>query len=380
MNTDRQRFRNLLTTTGTYLTSTIGIYFNQYAPSFFRFVRKEVKEHTPTTISYAFGKMLVPHHAFDIQVLNIDCLIGCYIRVRCLMQKIFALGRNLLMSFGNKYPCFSPTIRSFLLTGKTSLSAPQKFLGVSEVLRILNLMPIGINRKGFQANVNANFSGSLGEDTLGHIVAREGDKPSPGSTHTDGYRLDVTFYRTAEKELESSNVFYTEISSFKIPARLLEGEGVVSIISFEPRKTGPTFTLPDSAIECFKRFIQSLQNILKALGTHSFEFRIRFLKIDKLLHLLINGNGYPVLSVYGYPLVEGKVVERSTCLKPLIAISFCSFIYLCLIEIGLSHLRVLYIYYYTEKMHIQKIKTLNAMLYFPMAESRGFTSLSGKLF
>jgi hypothetical protein len=50
-----------------------------------------------------------------------------------------------------------------------------------------------------------------------------------------------------------------------------------------------------------------------------------------------------------------------------------------LIEIGLSHLRVLYIYY-TEKRHIQKIKTLNSMLYFPMDESRGFTALSGKLF
>jgi hypothetical protein len=74
MNTDRQRFRNLLTTTGTYLTGTIGIYFNQYAPSFFRFVRKEVKEHTPTTISYAFGKMLVPQtekrHIQKIKTLN----------------------------------------------------------------------------------------------------------------------------------------------------------------------------------------------------------------------------------------------------------------------------------------------------------------------
>ena len=64
---------------------------------------QQVKEHTPSAVRNAFGKVSVSHRALDVEVLYIDGLVSRYIKVSRFMQKVLSLVADLLMSLGNKH-------------------------------------------------------------------------------------------------------------------------------------------------------------------------------------------------------------------------------------------------------------------------------------
>lgn len=337
MDTNRQQFGNLLSTPGAYLTGVMGWNFNHCPTSFFRFVGQKVKEHAPSRIRYAFGKVSIFHHAFNIQIFYINSLVVLYIEVGCLMQKVLSLVADFLMRLGNQYASLVSMLRAFLLPGKTSLSSAKQLLRCPEVLRRLNLVTVRINTERFKAYINPDFVLSGWELPLRHVIAGKGHVPLASRIPANSDSLYVTFNGPGQKEFKLADVFDGEIAALKFPTSLFEREGVVAAISLKTREASFAVAKFNSLKECLKRFIESLKNFLKTLRSHSLEFRIGFLEVSELPHLLIYGYRNPILPVCTDPLVKGEIIENTAGLKPLVTVGFGLLVYPGLIQKGLSH-------------------------------------------
>ena len=161
MNTNRQGFRDFLPTARANLRSVMGWNFNHCSTSLRRFVRQQVKEHSPSRIRYAFGKMSISHHVLNIQILYIDTVIRFYVKVGCFMQKVLTLVANFLVCPSNKYASLISAHGAFFPARQGSLPAPQKFFSISFILRMLNLVTIRGYTKRFNTNINADLSKGL---------------------------------------------------------------------------------------------------------------------------------------------------------------------------------------------------------------------------
>lgn len=337
MHPNRQRFRDFFTTSRAYLRSAIGRYFNYCPTSLRRFVGQQVKEHTPTTISYASGQISVPYHAFNIQILYIDSVICFYVQIGHFMQKIFALVDHLLMGFSDKNTGLVSPTGAFLFTRQRPLPSSEKFKGFLKVFRVLNLISLRVKAKRFNTYINTYFSRGIRKFLNGNIIAGESNKPLTCGCSTNSHGFNIALNRPGQKQFESTDIFNIEASTLKTPARLFKGKRIVSIFRLESWKSSFTVTFFKALIESLKSFIQSLKNILEALRTNGLEFRKGLFKFRQLRHLLIKGDRFTMLFVDADSLFKGEIVEGSTYLKPLIAISLCGLVYLCLIKIGFSH-------------------------------------------
>src|SRR4051812_20159854 len=80
----------------TCLTCVTRVHFNQFAPSFFRFVREFLKEGTPPCVIYRLGKHTA-RQPFDIQILYGNPPIAIHQPAARMVVKIRPLVLDLLM-------------------------------------------------------------------------------------------------------------------------------------------------------------------------------------------------------------------------------------------------------------------------------------------
>jgi len=337
MNFNRQGFGNFIVASGAFLRSVVRRDFNYHPTSFFRFVGQHVKEHAPTAVSYASGKMSVTDHTFDIQVFYIDILIALYIEVSSLMQKVLSLVRDLLMSLSNQKTGILSSGRAFLPTAQRPLSAPEKFKALKKVFRILNLIAISVITKGCYTYVYANRGGSLRKLFNRHILTGKGCKPLTCRVPADGHGLDCTLDRTGQEQLKPANVLDVEIAAFKFPARLFKCKRIVSVSGLKARETGFAVMFFKSLKEGLIGSVKALYDILQYLRAGSRKFRESIFKFRKLILLLNGRNRFAMLTVNADSLFKGKVIESAAYLKPLVAVSSGSLIDYGSIEIGLAH-------------------------------------------
>lgn len=302
MNANRQGRWDFLPAAGTYLTGILRWNFHNLTTSFFRFVRQESEKHSPSRIRYAFRKRSAFYHAFDIQVFHIDRLILFDVVVRRLMQKIFPLIENLLMYRGYQNAGLVSSPGTFFLTGETALSPSQKFFRVPEVFRGLHLIAIRINTEGLEANIDADFGNRIRKYSFRDVIAREGHKPFAGRTSADGHRFDFSLDRAGQKQFEPADIFNIKISPFDLPTSLFQGEGIISISSFESGESGLTLTLFHPLKKGLIRFIKALNYILETLRANGLELGKRCFQFRQLSLLIICRNEFLVLPVDTYLL------------------------------------------------------------------------------
>lgn len=122
MNTNSQRFHDLFTATRANLTRIVGRHFDYCSTSFYRFVGQHFKEHSPGRIRYAFGEVMIFDHVANLQIFNVDSAIVLNVVVRRLMQKVFSLIGDFIVTTRNQCFRLYSSLRATLLSGKATLS------------------------------------------------------------------------------------------------------------------------------------------------------------------------------------------------------------------------------------------------------------------
>lgn len=337
MDTNRQGFRYFLAAPRAILACVPGVNFKHCPTSFFRFVGQQLKEHSPGTICYRLGQMPVSHHVFDTELLNAYSSVLTDVRIGYFMQKIFALIRGFLVGFSYKKTSFFSALRSFLSAAQCSLSAPEKFLRFSKILRVFNAITIRIHKKRFDPNVYANLMRGFRILFRRNIVAGKSNEPFAGRTPADSDCFDHAFDRTGEKKLKHPDMLDIKISTLELPTRLLERERVVSVNRLESRKTGLAIFSVEPAEKRFVGLVKSFNNILQYLGTHRTEFVRRFSQFRKLSLLPVRRNVLAFFLVSVYPLSKRLIIKITTEFKPVITVGFCLLVYPGFVEIGFFH-------------------------------------------
>jgi len=118
------------------------------ATSVLSFVCKVILELAPASIRYTFGKMMVLHHAFDVQVFYGNTTVLTYHSAGNFMMKISTLIANLAVGFGNLFSCLHTVFGTLLFRRQTALFPYQLFFGLTKMFRIIYYCPIGQNGKG----------------------------------------------------------------------------------------------------------------------------------------------------------------------------------------------------------------------------------------
>ena len=266
MKSIRKRFGDRFTTATAVDACVTGLYFLYLATSVFSFVRKEIKKLAPSSIGNAFGKVMVFHHAFYVQVFNGDKPIAVYELARKFMMKISALIANLTMDFRNYFARPFPVSRALLSRGQAALLSHQVLFRFPQVLRVLDHYTVRKNSKRFDAYINADRcirNGNLG----GLDFHREAGvpliaiTPNRAGLHGPGdLPVKLDFNSPDLGEAESSLLSKLKAGFLRI------ANGIVLAFAFVPRVAGIAASLLDPAKEGLKRAVNSEKDVLKDLG------------------------------------------------------------------------------------------------------------------
>jgi len=69
----------------------------------------------------ALGKVMIPDHIADLQVLVIDHIIGAHECERRLVMKVLPLAAHLQMRLGQQCNGFAPAVAAFFASGYSAL-------------------------------------------------------------------------------------------------------------------------------------------------------------------------------------------------------------------------------------------------------------------
>lgn len=336
MYTNRQIFRHSLTTTRTYLASSIRSYFNYFSTSVFSFVGKKIKEYTPTAIANGFAQMSVSYHVFNLQVFNIDHLKFYDILISNFVQKIFSLIGYLFMRFSNQDSCFVPAARTFLSSRKFSISAPKLFFRIDQVFRISYLAPFTIDTKRLYANIDTHSPAGLRKLFNRNIITGKGDKPFASRHTPNSDSFDIAFNRPGKEKFEPAHIPDIQIPTLKFISRLREGEGVVTVAVLKAWESC-FFSRLYSAEKSFIGLIKTAKHIAQGLGIYYFDFRKVFLDRRQLVYLIIARKRFSSFFKSVNSLIKRGIVNITAYIKPAIAIGLGLLVYLCPIKKCFSH-------------------------------------------
>jgi hypothetical protein len=110
---------------------------------------KDGKEHPPTSITDAFGEVMVLHHVGRLQIFVIDRVVLAHQLDRCLMLEILPLAFHRLMRLGQQSHRLTPPIAALLPTGYAALCRFELALGAAIAARVMDHRAIGQGGKRF---------------------------------------------------------------------------------------------------------------------------------------------------------------------------------------------------------------------------------------
>ena len=120
------------------------------------FVLQLPEEFTPGDIRNTFCQMVVSQHPLHIEVLHTNDLVLIHQRGGQLMKHVIAAVAHLLMATGNLDSLLFPVGGTMLPSGQLTLFTPQPDFRFPQILWVLVFLPIAVNGKGFEANVQSN--------------------------------------------------------------------------------------------------------------------------------------------------------------------------------------------------------------------------------
>jgi hypothetical protein len=246
MNTNRQTFRNHISTSTARLGAISRVHGDDLNTSFFRFVFEHLSEQAKPSIMRGQRQVSVSVHKAERKIFNCYPVMLDNQPATDLVEIIQPLVGNMLMQPGDLQVCFLLPVTAFRLAASMALQAAQLSQLLSQPAGILNQLPRGESRKAFQANIHANlFAGS---DALRHRVRQfqhEADIPT-GIGLLDHGVLDFGLrgYRPVVTQSHFAHVLNVEahppmlvLAQFAaIPIGILDALEAIAILeSWEPR-------------------------------------------------------------------------------------------------------------------------------------------------
>lgn len=144
------------------------------------------EEFTPGGIRNTFCQMVVPQHPLHVEVFHTDDLVLTHQCGGQLMKHVVAAVTHLLMATGNLDSLLFPVGGTMLPSGQLALFTPQPDFRFPQILWILVFMPIAVNGKGFEANVQSNHGVDTGLGFNLHFAKNRHKILSAGRTANGG--------------------------------------------------------------------------------------------------------------------------------------------------------------------------------------------------
>ena len=321
MNTNFQSLGDQSLALGAHLRRVSGVNTNRLTTSTFRLVRQETDEHTPGRIGDTFGQVFIFNESFQIQLFEAnDGILGNKF-CREIVQEVFPLVGNLFMGLCDQNLRLLTSIRSFLASVESPLASSKKFLGLSEVLRVFDMVPITIRQEGFQTDVDSDFFLGVLEFFCVNFVAGERHEPFTGWSAFDGNCLDNSFDGPGQSKLEFSDFFDCQDIIFEFPIILGESKRIITITSFPSRESWFMNSMFASIKKRLIRLIDTKNNILEHLRSNFFKFWEIFFKPRKLSVLIKTRKIHFSGLVNKNPLFKCEIIEGLAQEHPFFCIS-----------------------------------------------------------
>ena len=154
------------------------------------------EEFTPGGIRNTFCQMVVPQHPLHIEVLHTNDLVLIHQCGGQLMKHVIAAVTHLLMATGNLDSLLFPVGGTMLPSGQIALFTPQPDFRFPQILWILVFLPIAVNGKGLDANVQPNHGVDTGLGFNLHF-AEDGHKILSAGRTANRSIANLTFDITA---------------------------------------------------------------------------------------------------------------------------------------------------------------------------------------
>jgi hypothetical protein len=139
------------------LTRTVGVNRYQPATSVCSFVRKFLKESSPSYIVNGFGKH-PSRQSFDVEVLDCNCAKVLDQPKRKFVLKVTTLILDFGVDFLEQYHRLAATITPLLTTGNLSLSTPKFWFRLFVESGVRHRLPIRLRGKASQSHIQTDFS------------------------------------------------------------------------------------------------------------------------------------------------------------------------------------------------------------------------------
>ena len=327
VNTNRKVFGNYFQTLATLLRGILGRNFNYCTPSFFRFDVQDVKELKPSNVSHTPSQLCKTCEG--IHFLVTDSIIVINVMLYNLVMKIKTLIRNFLVNFRKQEFGLFTFPRTLDLFCKFLRKRSDTFLGLVQPSGVFNFKSVRVCDKTFTPNINTNRPINWFKNLGVNIITRKTNIPFTVS-FTNSYSFNFSTERnlSVKFEFEDTKFFNSQDIIFQNPTCLFQGQGIISIKTFESWKSR-SLSFLNSTKEIQVGFIKTFNNILECLGGNLFKFGVCFFKFTELVCLVIARNKTSKVFVGVNTLFKTKVVNLTAKFKDYIGLFLC-----CLIDIG----------------------------------------------
>ena len=157
-----------------------------------RFVFQLPEEFTPSGIRNTFCQMVVPQHSLHIEVFHTNDLVLIHQRGGQLMKHVIAAIAHLLIAAGHFDSLLFPVGGTMLSSGQLVLFTPQPDFRFPQIFWVLVFLPIAVNSKGLEANVQPNHGVDTGLGFNLHF-AEDGHKILSAGRTANGDIANLTF-------------------------------------------------------------------------------------------------------------------------------------------------------------------------------------------
>ncbi len=309
MDTNRQSLFSDDSAAGASLTRVSRIDFNESPIGTLSLIAKHIEERGPRSIVNLFRKKAA-RHPFNVQLLDHDQIVLANQICREIVLKVLSFIKNLLVNRTELGDSFSPTVRSFLSSGDSTLSNTELLRGRFVILPVVDMRTVREGGEGFDTNVDTDRFTCRRKCVIGDLITRDNGKPLPAFTlGGDLFYLAFNRHRQFNFQVTDKRQIQPAVSEAK--AFFVVNDRIKERLSFESGVSGFCTTLnttekvSERSVKLSKRFLQDSCINLLVVGIK------RISDLGNLFDLVEARNLYTAYSPSIPPFGKCRVIKLS---------------------------------------------------------------------
>lgn len=303
-----------LATRRAILRSERGGYFPYPSASAFSLADEYLKKSIPRRITYRFGKTMIFHHPFDVQIFNLDVIKLLDNMIGEFVEKVSALVRNLLM-LSRQYASHLTTVRAVpFLLANLALRYLQRAFRLTQIFRILYCLTSRERREVFKPNVYPHTLASSRNIRRVAFFDSEYHKPAI-HLPLEGASLYAACDLTRQAQPDRANFGELKFIAFEFESGLRIGEAVIARFGFEARESCFICACFDFPKEVLKSSFAALQDVLQYLRMHLADIGTRCFYSRQFKALVGKTQRFTSHAIGISTLLKGSIVQLAAYLK-----------------------------------------------------------------